>query len=37
VASLSLEITEKLLRKQLADQSAQKELIDDFVKDLNLN
>ncbi|KYG76337.1 ATP synthase F0 subcomplex B subunit [Roseivirga ehrenbergii] len=37
VAVLSLEITEKLLRKQLADQKAQKELIDGFVKDLNLN
>ncbi|WP_339608368.1 F0F1 ATP synthase subunit B [uncultured Roseivirga sp.] len=37
VAMLSLEITEKLLRKQLADQKAQKELIDGFVKDLNLN
>ena len=37
VATLSLEITEKLLRKQLADQKAQKELVEDFVKDLNLN
>lgn len=37
VATLSLEITEKLLRKQLADQKAQKELIDGYVNDLNLN
>ena len=37
VATLSLEITEKLLRKQLADRKAQKELVEDFVKDLNLN
>tara|TARA_R110001592_G_scaffold18745_2_gene77473 strand:+ start:670 stop:1164 length:495 start_codon:yes stop_codon:yes gene_type:complete len=37
VARLSLDITEKLLRKELADQSAQKELIDGLVKDLNLN
>lgn len=37
VAMLSLEITEKLLRKQLADQKGQRELIDSYVKDLNLN
>jgi F-type H+-transporting ATPase subunit b len=37
VATLSLEITEKLLRKQLADQKGQRELIDSYVKDLNLN
>ena len=37
VAMLSLEITEKLLRKELANQDAQKELIDSYVKDLNLN
>lgn len=37
VATLSLEITEKLLRKQLADEKAQKELIDGYVNDLNLN
>jgi F-type H+-transporting ATPase subunit b len=37
VAMLSLEITEKLLRKELADQKGQRDLIDRYVKDLNLN
>lgn len=37
VATLSLDITEKLLRKQLADQKEQKALVDEFVKELNLN
>lgn len=37
VAMLSLEITEKLIRKQFSDEKAQKALIDEFVKDLNLN
>lgn len=37
VAELSLQITEKLLRKKLEDEKAQKELIKEFVKDINLN
>jgi F-type H+-transporting ATPase subunit b len=37
VASLSLEITEKLLRKNLADDKAQKELVDGFLNELKLN
>jgi len=37
VATLSLEITEKLLRKSLDSDKAQKELINEFVKDLKLN
>ena len=37
VAELALEVTEKLLRRQLKDDSAQKELIEDFVKDVKLN
>jgi hypothetical protein len=34
---LSLEITEKLVRKQLENKDEQKTLVDEFVKDLNLN
>ncbi|MDG1278050.1 MAG: F0F1 ATP synthase subunit B [Algoriphagus sp.] len=37
VATLSLEITEKLLRKNLSDDKAQKELVDGFVNELKLN
>jgi F-type H+-transporting ATPase subunit b len=37
VAELSLQITEKLLRKSLDNDKAQKGLIDQFVKDINLN
>lgn len=37
VSQLSLQIAEKLLRKNLSDDKAQKELIEDFVKDINLN
>lgn len=37
VAALSLEITEKVLRTQLGDQKAQQALVDEYVKDLNLN
>ena len=32
-----MEITEKLIRKQFGDGKAQKALVDEFVKDLNLN
>ena len=37
VAALSLAVTEKLLRKNLSDDKAQKELVDNFIKDLKLN
>ncbi|OEK06862.1 F0F1 ATP synthase subunit B [Roseivirga misakiensis] len=37
VAALSLDITEKVLRKQLGDDKAQKALVDEYVNDLNLN
>lgn len=37
VAVLTLEVTEKLLRKNLSDDKAQKALVDEFVKDLKLN
>ena len=37
VATLSLQIAEKLLRKNLSTDNQQKELVADFVKDLNVN
>lgn len=37
VAILTLEVTEKLLRRTLSDEKAQKELVDEFVKDIKLN
>ncbi|GAB5529407.1 MAG: F0F1 ATP synthase subunit B [Roseivirga sp.] len=37
VSLLSLDIAEKLLRKQLGSEKEQKALVDEFVKDLNLN
>lgn len=37
VAELSLDITEKLLRKNLSDDKSQKELVQGFVKELKLN
>ncbi|MCE7996534.1 MAG: F0F1 ATP synthase subunit B [Roseivirga sp.] len=37
VSLLSLDIAEKLLRKQLGNEKEQKALVDEFVKDLNLN
>jgi F-type H+-transporting ATPase subunit b len=37
VALLTLEVTEKLLRKKLGDDKAQVELVDQFIKDLKLN
>lgn len=37
VAALSLDITEKVLRKQLGDEKAQKALVEEYVNDLNLN
>ena len=37
VALLSLEIAEKLVKKQLSDDKAQKEMVADFLKEINLN
>ncbi|MEM9859355.1 MAG: F0F1 ATP synthase subunit B [Bacteroidota bacterium] len=37
VAELSLQITEKVLRKELKDAKAQKALIEDFIKEDNLS
>jgi F-type H+-transporting ATPase subunit b len=37
VADISLDIAEKILRKKLSDDSEQKALIDDLVKDINLS
>lgn len=37
VAILTLEVTEKLLRKKLSDDKAQKELVDQFIKEININ
>lgn len=37
VAILSLEIAEKLLRKELSNEKAQKVLVQDYMKDLNVN
>ncbi|REG88420.1 F0F1 ATP synthase subunit B [Algoriphagus antarcticus] len=37
VAALSLDITDKLLRKNLSDDKSQKELVDGFLKELKLN
>ncbi|MGD1841314.1 MAG: F0F1 ATP synthase subunit B [Thermonemataceae bacterium] len=37
VASLSLEIAEKVLQKKLADEPSQKALVEDLLKDTNLN
>ncbi|WP_343852747.1 F0F1 ATP synthase subunit B [Algoriphagus jejuensis] len=37
VAMLTLEVTEKLLRKTLSDEKSQKELVEQFVKDIKLN
>jgi F-type H+-transporting ATPase subunit b len=37
VAILTIEVAEKLLRRNLNDEKAQKALVDEFVKDLKLN
>ena len=37
VAQFSLEIAEKLIKKNLSDDKSQKELIDSYIKDLKLN
>jgi len=36
-ASLSIEIAEKILKRELADEKAQKELVNEFIKEANLN
>lgn len=37
VAKLSLDITEKVIRRELKDTKAQQALVDEYLKDLNLN
>lgn len=37
VAALSLEVAEKILRKQLENQDQQQQLVDELLKDLNVN
>lgn len=37
IADFSITIAEKLVRKQLNDQGSQKQLAEEYVKDLNLN
>jgi len=37
VAELSLEITEKILKKELGDKKSQQDLVEGYIKDLNLN
>lgn len=37
IASLSIDIAENILKQHLGDESKQKELIDDLVKDIDLN
>lgn len=37
VAELSLQITEKLLKKNLADDKSQQELIQSYIKEIKLN
>ncbi len=37
VAGLVLNVTEKLLRKKLSDEKEQKQLIEEYIKDVNLN
>lgn len=37
VAAFSLEIAEKLMRKNLADDKSQRELVESYVKDLKVN
>jgi F-type H+-transporting ATPase subunit b len=37
VAELSVEIAEKLIRKSLGDEKAQKDLVEEFLADKNIN
>lgn len=36
-ANLSIEIAEKILKRELSDEKAQKELVNEFIKEANLN
>jgi F-type H+-transporting ATPase subunit b len=36
-ANLSIEIAEKILKRELADENAQKELVNEFIKEANVN
>jgi len=36
-ATLSLQIAEKLLKRELSNETAQKELVSDYIKEANLN
>lgn len=37
VAGLVISVTEKLLRKKLSDEKEQRQLIEEYIKDVNLN
>ncbi|MBO2526022.1 MAG: ATP synthase F0 subunit B [Bacteroidetes bacterium] len=37
IANLSIDIAEKLIRKELADKDKQEQLIEDWMKEINLN
>jgi F-type H+-transporting ATPase subunit b len=37
IASMSIQIAEKILKQQLADSKEQQELVDKYLKDLKLN
>ncbi len=37
IAALSVDIAEKILKQRLGDESLQKELINDLIKDIDLN
>jgi F-type H+-transporting ATPase subunit b len=37
VALFSLEVAEKLMKKNLADEKSQKELVESYIKDLKIN
>ncbi len=37
VAGLVINVTEKLLRKKLSDEKEQRQLIEEYIKDVNLN
>lgn len=36
-ANLSIDIAEKILKRELSDEKAQKELVNEFIKEANLN
>jgi len=37
IASLSVDIAEKIIKQNLGDESTQKSLVDDLIKDIDLN